>query len=105
VPPSGDAYILKSILHDWEDGDCRRILRTVRAAMGEGTPLLIVERDLGRPNEHADAKFIDLTMLVAPGGRERTAAEYARLVEAAGFRFVGVTPSATDTAVFEAVAA
>jgi hypothetical protein len=104
VPPGGDVYLLKSILHDWEDDDCRRILRTVRAAMTPGTPLLIVERDLGRPNERADAKFIDLTMLVAPGGRERTADEYAALATSAGFRFVGVTPSAADTAIFEAVA-
>ena len=104
VPPGGDAYLLKSILHDWEDDDCRRILRTVRAAMAPGTPLLIVERDLGRPNERSDAKFIDLTMLVAPGGRERTAAEYAALVESAGFRFVGVIRSAADTAIFESVA-
>jgi hypothetical protein len=62
--------------------------------MTPGTPLLIVERDLGRPNERADAKFIDLTMLVATGGRERTVDDYAALVEATRFRFVGVTPSA-----------
>jgi hypothetical protein len=104
VPPGGDAYLLKSILHDWEDDDCQRILRTIRAAMEPGTPLLIVERDLGNPNERPEAKFIDLTMLVAPGGRERTADEYAALVEAAGFQFGGVTPSAADTAIFESVA-
>jgi hypothetical protein len=72
--------------------------------MTPGTPLLIVERDLGRPNEQAEAKFIDLTMLVAPGGRERTADEYAALAEPVGFRFVSVTPSAAATAIFEAVA-
>jgi len=104
VPGGGDAYILKAILHDWEDDDCVRILQTVRRAMGNGGTLLVVEQELGPPNENPRSKLSDLNMLAAPGGRERTTEEYAALVARAGFRFVGVTPSASGTAVFEAVA-
>ena len=71
--------------------------------MTEGTVLLAIERDLGLPNESLDGKFSDLTMLVATGGRERTPEEYSALFAAAGFRFVGFTPSASGTGVFEGV--
>ncbi len=101
VPEGGDAYLLKSIIHDWEDEDSRAILRVVRAAMSEGATLLVVERDLGAPNEDAPSKFSDLNMLVGPGGRERTQDEYASLFESTGFRLVGATPTAGTHAVFE----
>jgi hypothetical protein len=101
VPEGGDAYLLKSIVHDWEDEESSAILRVVRAAMPEGATLLVVERDLGAPNEDAPAKFSDLNMLVGPGGRERTQDEYASLFESTGFRLIGVTPTARTHAVFE----
>lgn len=105
VPAGGDAYLLKAILHDWEDAPCIEILRTCRQAMADGSPLLVIERELGRPNQDPDAKFSDLNMLVGPMGQERTSAEYAALFAAAGFQFAGVTPSAVGTGVFAAVAA
>ena len=98
VPDGGDAYLLKSIIHDWEDEESIAILRVVRRA---GGVLLLVERQLGKPNEDLGAKFSDLNMLVNPGGMERTAAEYAALFEAAGYRFVAETPIASGWAVFE----
>jgi hypothetical protein len=101
VPEGGDAYLLKSIIHDWEDEESSAILRVVRAAMPVGAALLVVERDLGAPNEDAPTKFSDLNMLVGPGGRERTQDEYASLFESTGFRLVGVTPTARTHAVFE----
>lgn len=104
VPAGGDAYVLKAVLHDWDDQDCLRILQTCRQAMTEGTVLLAIERDLGLPNESLDGKFSDLNMLVATGGRERTPEEYSALFAAAGFRFAGFTPSASGTGVFEGVA-
>jgi hypothetical protein len=105
VPAGGDAYILKAILHDWEDDPCVQILQTCRRAMAEGTALLVIERELGRPNQDPDPKFSDLNMLVGPMGQERTPAEYAALFAKGGFRFVGVTPSAVGTGVHEGVAA
>jgi hypothetical protein len=101
VPEGGDAYLLKSIVHDWEDEESSAILRVVRAAMPEGATLLVVERDLGAPNEDAPTKFSDLNMLVGPGGRERTQDEYASLFESTGFRLVGATPTAGTHTVFE----
>jgi hypothetical protein len=101
VPAGGDAYVLKSILHDWEDADCVRILERCRRAMADGAALLVVERELGPPNAQPDNKFSDLNMLVGPGGRERTPEEYAALFAGAGFRYVGFTPSDVGTGVFE----
>jgi hypothetical protein len=105
VPAGGDAYLLKAILHDWVDAPCVQILRTCRQSMDEGASLLVVERELGRPNQDPDAKFSDLNMLVGPMGQERTPAEYAALFTTAGFRFVGFTPSAVGTGVYEGIAA
>lgn len=103
VPPGGDAYVLKSIVHDWEDAEAAAILRVCRRAAGEESVLLVVERELGAPNEDASAKLSDLNMLVAAGGRERTADEYAQLFDVAGFRLVRVVPTAGTFCVFEAV--
>lgn len=105
VPAGGDAYILKAILHDWEDAPCIQILQACRRAMAKGTALLAIERELGRPNQDPDPKFSDLNMLVGPMGQERTPAEYAALFAAAGFHLTGVTPSAVGTGVYEGVAA
>jgi O-methyltransferase/methyltransferase family protein len=101
VPEGGDAYLLKWIIHDWEDEESIAILRVVRAAMSTEARLLIVERDLGAPNADAPSKFSDLNMLVAPGGRERTEDEYAALFESAGFRLVGATRTSSELVVFE----
>jgi len=102
VPPGGDAYILKSIIHDWEDDDSVAILRTCRQAFDGDGSLLLVERDLGVPNEAPEAKLSDLNMLVNPGGRERTLDEYGALFEASGFTLVGATPTASGFQVIEA---
>jgi hypothetical protein len=105
VPVEGDAYILKAILHDWEDAPSVDILRTCRRAMVDGTTLLVVERSLGQANQEPDAKFSDLNMLVGPMGQERTPAEYAALFAAAGFRFVGFHPTMVGVGVYEGIAA
>ena len=91
MPAGGDAYVLKAIVHDWEDEESVAILRACREAIAPGGALLVVERLLGAPNERPEAKFSDLNMMVAPGGRERTLEEYGALFEAAGFRLVGET--------------
>lgn len=102
VPEGGDAYVLKSIVHDWEDEESIAILRTCRASMAPGAVVLLIERDLGPPNENAAAKLSDLNMLVMPGGRERTEDEYAALLEQAGLQHAGTTVAATGHAVIEA---
>jgi O-methyltransferase domain/Dimerisation domain len=97
VPVGADAYVLRHIVHDWEDAEAVALLRVVRAAMSPSAVVLIVERDLAR----TEAKFADLNMLVNPGGRERTSDEYAELLEEAGLRLTRVTPAGSH-AVFEA---
>jgi hypothetical protein len=104
VPSGADAYIMKSVLHDWEDDDCLRILRACRAAMQGGNALLLVEWALGPANTNQSAKFSDLNMLVSPGGRERTVDEYAALMQQSGFAFKAETPSRSGRSVFEGTA-
>ena len=103
VPSGGDAYILKSIVHDWEDEQAIEILRVCRAAMSPEATLLVIERILAPPNEGADGKFSDLNMLVMPGGRERTEGEFAALLERAGLRLAQTVPTAAGFTVIEAV--
>jgi hypothetical protein len=104
IPAGCEAYLFKAILHDWDDERCIQILQTCRRAMAHGAALLVVEQELGPPNEGAAAKFSDLNMLVAPGGQERTPEEYAALFAGAGFRFTGATPTGSGVSVFEGVA-
>lgn len=86
VPAGGDAYLLKLILHDWPDEDARRILRSVRAAIEPEGRLYVIELVLPPDGEPSIAHVLDLSMLVAFGGRERTLAEYGALLDDAGFR-------------------
>jgi hypothetical protein len=101
VPTGGDVYMLKQIIHDWEDQEATAILRVCRKAMTPGGRLLVIERGIGAPNEGAAAKLMDLQMLVSAGGRERTRDEYATLFAAAGFRLESVISSAADLSIVE----
>ena len=102
VPGGGDAYLMRAVIHDWSDEESRRILAAVRRAMPAGGVLLLVERVIAPPNEGPEAKFGDLNMLVAAGGRERSAEEFAALLAAAGFQLSRIVP-AGQFAVIEAV--
>jgi hypothetical protein len=105
VPEGGDAYVLKWIIHDWEDSESIAILRTCRDAMGPEAVVLLIERDLGPPNENPAAKLADLNMFVMPGGRERTEEEYGQLFAQAGLRHVSTALAASGHALMEAVPA
>jgi len=104
LPTDADAYVLKAVLHDWEDGDALRVLRACRAAAGSAARLLIIEWDLGPRNGARDAKLSDLNMLVSTGGRERSADQYAALLDRSGFRFERAVPTVVGYSVIEAVA-
>jgi len=105
VPQDCDAYILKAILHDWEDPASIAILQNCRRAIKAQGKLLVLEQLILAPNEAPQAKFSDLNMLVAPGGQERTREEFASLLAAAGFRLLNVIPNQTGFQVIEAVVA
>jgi hypothetical protein len=102
VPEGGDAYLLKAIIHDWEEREAVAILQGARRAIAPQGRLFLIEWVLGDPNERPAAKFSDLNMLVAPGGRERRLDEYAALFDAAGFRLVGETETSNGHSVIEA---
>jgi len=109
VPAGGDLYVLKSILHDWDDDRCVAILRNCRAAMGEHARLTIVELILpDRMTASApmlSAALLDLIMLAYAGGRERTEAEFAELLGRASLRLASTTALTAGPHVLEAVAA
>lgn len=111
VPDGPDAYLIKSVIHDWDDERAAAILRTVRAAMPADAVLLVVEPVM--PPEPAPTTDVlmmvmsDLNMLVCTGGKERTEAEFRTLLADAGFDLVSVTPvtGPTNYSVLEAVPA
>ena len=103
VPSGGDAYLLKWILHDWDDTDCVTLLKTIRRAMTTASRLIVVEHVVGPPNCGPEGKFLDLMMMVMTGGRERTGHEFDELFSAAGFRLAAVTPTASELSVIEGV--
>ena len=103
VPGGADAYVLKFILHDWEDEQAIPILRSCRRAIVPHGKLLIIDSEIAAPNEGAVNKFRDLTMLVHPGGRERTRGEWTALLAAGGFRLAAVIPTEAWLSIIEGV--
>jgi O-methyltransferase len=95
VPP-GDAHVLSTIVHDWDDESAQRILRTVRAAAGER--LVLLESVIEPGNEPQGAKWLDLLMLTIAAGRERTEGEWRALLAATGWE-----PTRIGGGVIEAV--
>jgi len=94
VPRGADAYLLKSVIHDWDDPPAVEILRQCRAVIADSGKLLLVEYLVRPGNEPDPLKFRDLMMLVMVGGRERTTDNFRRLYAEAGFRLTEVIPAA-----------
>ena len=109
VPGDGDLYMLKSIVHDWDDEHATAILEKCRAAMKPAARLVLIERILpdraGQEQEGLDAIMLDLHMMVVLGGRERTTDEYRDLLASAGLRMTDTGPAADGFGTFEAVPA
>jgi hypothetical protein len=105
VPEGADAYLLRHVLHDWDDGRAAAVLRNVRAALPPGGRVLVVETVIPPGNGPSFGKLLDLNMLVLFGGRERTEAEFRRLFAAAGLEVTGVVPTAAGVDVVEGRAA
>jgi hypothetical protein len=105
VPTGGDAYIMKWIIHDWDDEKSNTILRNCRRQMTENGKLILVDCVVPQTNEPHFSKFIDLNMLVMTGGKERTEKEFAQLLDAAGFKLLRVIPTELPTSIIEAAPA
>ena len=105
VPAGGDAYLLKHILHNWDEPRCAAILRNARDAMPADGRLLVVETLIPPNNEPSYGKYLDLGMLVLLPGRERTEAEYEELLEATGFTLSRVIETRSELSILEAIPA
>jgi hypothetical protein len=105
IPSGCRAYIMKSVIHDWEDEKARQILANCRRAVPGDGALLLIEWELGECNRPAPGKLIDVAMLVITGGRERTMDEYRDLLASAGFRLNQITPIPTGMMVMQALTA
>lgn len=103
VPKGADAYMMKHIIHDWDDERATRILRNINRAMAADGKVLIVEVVVPESNEPHYSKLLDLEMLVSPGGVERTATEYRELLAAAGLRLTRIVQTKSPFSIIEAV--
>jgi hypothetical protein len=103
LPAGADAYLLKSIIHDWNDERAVAILSNCRRAISPRGRLLLCECLVSAPGQPSFAKLLDLEMMVIPGGKERTAEEYRGLLAAAGFRLIGIHPTASPMSILEGV--
>ncbi|MEW2444467.1 methyltransferase [Micromonospora marina] len=102
VPTGGDLYVLRFILHDWSDDECRRILANVAEAAAPGSRLVVIEHLLPEDSSDHHGWIFDLNMMVMVTGRERTAGEYVELLDGAGFDVVSTTPTPLGPGVVEA---
>ncbi|WP_216913727.1 methyltransferase [Nocardia noduli] len=102
VPPGGDAYLLKHIVHDWDEEQIGQILRVLRTAMTRDSRLLLVELVLPENTRPHPGKYIDLEMLINTGGRERTESEYRDLLAQAGFTLERCVPTISPDNILEA---
>jgi hypothetical protein len=103
VPRGADAYLMRHIIHDWNDEQCHTILTNCRKVMKPGSKLLLIECVIAAGNKPSFGKWLDLNMLVLPGGLERTATEFRDLLGKAGFHLERIVPTRTEVSVIESV--
>lgn len=103
--PAGDAYVLKRILHDWTDDVCVTILSNIRKAMNPGGRVVVVDCVIPPGNEPHGGKVLDVLMMSALPGFERTEKEFAALFQRAGLKFARVIQAPALLSITEAVAA
>jgi hypothetical protein len=104
VPTGGDAYIMKYILHDWNDEQCVKILKNCRAAMNEKGRVLVVDTVIPPGNDPGWGKLLDIQMLVI-GGRERTKKEFAAMFARARLKMTRVVPTQCPLSIVEGIRA
>jgi SAM-dependent methyltransferase len=107
VPSGGDGYVLKHVIHDWDDGRALVILKNCHRAMGPKGRLLVVEGvyppHIDQSWESRGATANDVNMLVATGGRQRSEAEFRALYAAAGFELTRIIPTLAGVSVIEGI--
>jgi hypothetical protein len=104
--PAGDAYMMKHIIHDWDDDRCVQILQNCRKAMRGAGRVLVVDGVIPPGNDPFPGKLLDLEMLLmTDGGRERTRAEFETLFARAGLKLSRVVPTRSEVSIVEGVPA
>lgn len=103
VPAGGDAYIMKHIIHDWNDEQCIAILQNCREAMTKGGKVLVVEMVVPEGNEPSPAKFLDLQMLQYLPGCERTEKEYSELFDKAGLKLTRIVSTMSPFSIIQGI--
>ena len=103
VPQGGDLYVLKHIVHDWNDVDAEKILRACRRAMPNDGLLLVIDQVICSPNEACESKMSDVAMMVRNGGRNRTEQEYRQLLDRAGLSLRSVSYTDAGLGILEVV--
>jgi hypothetical protein len=103
VPNGGDAYILKGVIHNWDNEHVLSILKNCHQAMAENGKLLILEKVIPPANQPSLSKLLDLEMLLMGGGCERTETEYQKLLAAAGFMLTKVVNTQSSVDIIEAI--
>jgi hypothetical protein len=102
IPESGDLYILKNILHDWDDETCIKILKNVGTVIHKNVRLLVIDAVVDDKNINSFGKVLDLQMLIGTtGGRERTSTEFTELFKMAGFTLTRIIDTATPFSFIE----
>jgi ubiquinone/menaquinone biosynthesis C-methylase UbiE len=102
IPAGADVYLMRHIIHDWDDEKSLTILRNCYQAMSANSKLLIVESVIPQGNDTFNGKFLDLVMLLIPGGKERTEVEYRDLLDEGGFQLKRIVPTGSEVSVIEA---
>ena len=103
IPEGADTYLMRHIIHDWDDEKSLTILRNCHAVLPADGKLLVVESVIPPGNQRFAGKFLDLVMLLIPGGKERTEAEYRVLFDEAGFELSRIVPTNTELSIVEGV--
>lgn len=103
IPSGADAYLMRHIIHDWDDEKSTTILRNVHKVIKDSGRLLLIEGVISEDNSPSFGKLLDLTMLTIPGGKERTASEFRDLLKQSGFELKRIIPTAAEVSVIEAV--
>jgi hypothetical protein len=105
IPVTADIYMLKHIIHDWYDDKNQKILGNIREVMPADAKVLIIDAVVPPPGEPHFSKFLDLEMLMLPGGMERTAEEFESLLTKSGFEMTRIVPTPSPISIVEAVKA
>lgn len=103
VPAGGDAYMMKHIIHDWNDTDCATILRHCRSVIPATGRLLVIDMVVPPGDEPHPSKLLDLEMMAIASGQERTEDEFRRLFAGAGFQLTRIVSTKSPVCVVEGV--